>query len=55
VTIFNLIPLKTTAQIYFRNKCGTYQRVYVAIPGNTTTHHSTSTLRIDARGARNRN
>jgi hypothetical protein len=44
VTIFNLIPLKTTPQIYFRNKCGTYQRVYLAIPGKSATHHSTSTL-----------
>src|ERR1700719_883492 len=26
-TIFNLSPLKNTTQIYFRNKCGTYQRV----------------------------
>jgi hypothetical protein len=25
--IFNLFPLKHTMQIYFRNKCGTYQRV----------------------------
>jgi len=46
VTIFNLSPLKKTTQIYFRIKCGTYQRVYVAIPSNSTTHQSTRTLRI---------
>jgi len=45
-TIFNLSPLKPTTQIYFRNKFGTYQRVYVAIPINSTTHQSTRTLRI---------
>lgn len=45
-TILNLSPLKHTAQIYFRNKCGTYRRVYVAIPSNSTTHQSTRTLRI---------
>src|SRR5580693_1401061 len=37
-----------TRQIYFRNKCGTYQRVYVAIPSNSTAHQSTSTVRIQA-------
>ena len=46
-TIFNnLSPLKKTGQIYFRNKCGAYQRVYVAIPSDSTTHQSTATLRI---------
>ena len=46
VSIFTLPPLNHTTQIYFRNKCGTYQRVYVAIPSNSTTHQSTRTLRI---------
>ena len=45
-TIFNLSPLKKTEQIYFRNKCGAYQRVYVAIPSDSTAHQSTTTLRI---------
>ena len=45
-TIFNLSPLKKTGQIYFRNKCGAYQRVYVAIPSDSTAHQSTTTLRI---------
>jgi hypothetical protein len=45
-TIFNLSPLKNTRQIYFRNKCGTYQRVYVTIPNNSTTHQSARRLRI---------
>src|SRR5580704_6536603 len=31
-------PLKHIAEIYFQNKCGTYQRLYVAIPSNSTTH-----------------
>jgi len=43
-TIFNLAPLNHAT--YFRNKCGTYQRVYVATPSNSTTHQSTRTLRI---------
>jgi len=43
---FNLPPLNHTRQIYFLNKCGTYQRVYVAIPNNSTTHQSARTLRI---------
>jgi len=45
-TIFNLSPLKRTTQNYFRNKCGTYQRVYVTNPSSSTTHQSTRTLRI---------
>ena len=45
-TIFNLAPLNYTKQIYFRNKCGTYQRAYVAIPSNSTTHQSARTVRI---------
>jgi len=45
-TIFNLSPLKNVTQIYFRNKCGARQRVYVAVPSNSTTHQSARTLRI---------
>src|SRR5580704_19265606 len=40
--------LGKTTQIYFRNKWGMYQRAYVAIPSNSTTHQSTSTVRIQA-------
>jgi hypothetical protein len=31
---------------YFENECGTYQRVYVANPKTSSSHQSTSTLRI---------
>src|SRR5215470_3235559 len=40
-------PIHWTASgIHYRNKCGVYQRAYVANPNRSTSHQSTRTLRI---------
>ena len=39
-------PTRLSATIHLRNKSGTYQREYVASPNRSTSHQSTSRLRI---------
>jgi hypothetical protein len=43
-TVFNLAPQNHKPQPYLRNKCGTDERVRVAVPNNAMTRQSTRTI-----------
>jgi hypothetical protein len=43
-TVFNLTPQNHKPQTYLRNKCGTHERVKVAVPNNAMTRQNTRTI-----------